>query len=140
MDDYGYILEVDLGKLHSLSLLHSSAHTNHIFNNFKFNQSIIISNLATTNIILICCKYFFFQIGYPEDLHNWHNEYPLAPEKMSVNPSMLSPAQKEVYEKTYGDPSKIKPSLPKLIPNLQDKTKYIIHYQNLKLYLSLGKF
>ena len=48
MDDYGYILEVDLGKLHSLSLLHSSAHISHIFDNFKFNQSIIISNLATT--------------------------------------------------------------------------------------------
>ena len=58
MDDYGYILEVDLGKLHSLSLLHSSAHTSHIFNNFKSNQSIIISSLTTTNIILICCKYF----------------------------------------------------------------------------------
>ena len=67
MDDYGYILEVDLGKLHSLSLLHSSAHTSHIFNNFKSYQSIIISNLATTNIILIVVNILFiFLIGYPD--------------------------------------------------------------------------
>lgn len=26
----------------------------------------------------------------------------------------------------------------KLIPNLMDKTKYVLHYRNLKLYLSLG--
>ena len=26
----------------------------------------------------------------------------------------------------------------KLIPNLRDKQKYILHYRNLKLYLSLG--
>ena len=26
----------------------------------------------------------------------------------------------------------------KLIPNLRDKTKYVLHYRNLQLYLSLG--
>ena len=26
----------------------------------------------------------------------------------------------------------------KLVPNLRDKTRYILHYRNLQLYLSLG--
>ena len=30
------------------------------------------------------------------------------------------------------------PSIGKLIPNLRNKTRYILHYKNLKLYLDLG--
>ena len=33
---------------------------------------------------------------------------------------------------------KVSPNVEKLIPNLMDKTKYIVHYRNLQLYLSLG--
>ena len=32
----------------------------------------------------------------------------------------------------------VKDSFPKLISNLMDKEKYIVHYHNLKLYMSLG--
>ena len=53
-------------------------------------------------------------LEYPENLHGVHNEYPLAPESLKVN------------------------KIHKLIPNLQDKTKYILHYKNLRQYLGLG--
>ena len=29
-------------------------------------------------------------------------------------------------------------TVPKLVPNLQDKTNYVVHYRNLKQYLALG--
>jgi hypothetical protein len=29
-------------------------------------------------------------------------------------------------------------AVPKLVPNLNDKTNYVVHYRNLKLYLALG--
>ena len=51
---------------------------------------------------------------YPKELHDLHNDYPLAPESITVN------------------------KVEKLIPNLNNKTKYVIHYENLKLYESLG--
>ena len=53
-------------------------------------------------------------LQYPEDLHNLHNDYPLAPERIKIG------------------------NVEKLIPNLNNKTSYVVHYENLKLYESLG--
>ena len=53
-------------------------------------------------------------LEYPKSLHDLHNDYPLAPEQIVVN------------------------KVSKLIPNLGDKKKYILHYKNLKQYLKLG--
>ena len=53
-------------------------------------------------------------LGYPEDLHNLHNDYTLAPERIKIG------------------------NVEKLIPNLNNKINYVVHYENLKLYESLG--
>ena len=63
-----------------------------------------------------------------------HNDYPLAPEKLAVSSEMLSKHCKKIadkYEIKVGD-------VKKLIPNLGTKTKYVLHYRNLQLYLPLG--
>ena len=63
-----------------------------------------------------------------------HNDYPLAPEKLAVSSDMLSKYCKKIadkYEIKVGD-------VKKLIPNLGNKTNYVLHYRNLQLYLSLG--
>ena len=63
-----------------------------------------------------------------------HNDYPLAPEKRAIPYAMLSDYFKEIPDK-YG----IKVGdVKKLIPNLGDKTNYVVHYRILQLYLSLG--
>ncbi len=53
-------------------------------------------------------------LKYPKELHDPHNEYPLAAERLWVN------------------------KVEKLIPNLNDKTKYVLHHENLKMYLRMG--
>ena len=53
-------------------------------------------------------------LEYSRSLHDLHSDYPLAPEQIEVN------------------------KVNKLIPNLWNKKKYVIHYENLKQYLSLG--
>jgi hypothetical protein len=90
------------------------------------------------------CNYVdFFNLDYPDELHDDHSDYPLAPERVSVKPEDLSATQLEILKTLHGrrgDLREFKPeqSHEKLIPNLRNKTKYILHYRNLKLYLSLG--
>ena len=71
---------------------------------------------------------------YPKELHDLHNDYPLAAEKITVTKEMLSPYCEEIRDKF-----KISTGLvQKLIPTLSKKEKYVLHYRNLQLYLSLG--
>ena len=53
-------------------------------------------------------------IEYPKELHDSHNEYPLAPESVKIK------------------------NVEKLIPNLKNKERYVLHRDNLLLYESLG--
>ena len=71
---------------------------------------------------------------YPKELHNLHNDYPVGPEKVKVTGDMLSDYCKNIAEKY-----KISTGLVhKLIPTLNNKEKYVLHYRNLQLYTDLG--
>ena len=73
-------------------------------------------------------------LEYPNELHDLHNDYPLAPEKLEISSNMLSKYCSDIVDK-YG----IKVGgANKSVPNLRDKSKYIVHYRNLQLFLSLG--
>ena len=78
---------------------------------------------------------YFLEVDceYPNELHELHKDYPLAPEKLAVSNDMLLTYCKNIsdkYDIKVGD-------VKKLIPNLGNKTKYVLHYRNLQLYLSL---
>src|SRR6056300_692760 len=53
-------------------------------------------------------------LEYPKELHELHNDYPLAPESLKIG------------------------NVEKLVPNLKNKEKYVVHHSTLKLYESLG--
>jgi hypothetical protein len=72
-------------------------------------------------------------IEYPQHLHDKHNCYPLAPEKRKIRPYMISQFNQELAQ-TH-DVSDI---AEKLLPNLEDKTKYVVHLTTLQLYMKLG--
>ena len=73
-------------------------------------------------------------LKYPDELHELHNDYSLAPEKLAFSSDILSNYCKKIaykYEIKVGD-------VTKLIPHLGNKTNYVVQYRNLQLYLFLG--
>ena len=78
---------------------------------------------------------YFLEVDlkYPNELHELHNDYPLAPEKPIVSNDMLSYYCKEIADKYDIKVVDVK----QLIPSLGNKTNYVVHYRNLQLYLSL---
>ena len=67
---------------------------------------------------------------YPVHLHESHNDYPLAAEKVKITHDMLFSYSKSLINKHS--------LTEKLAPNLNDKIRYVLHYENLRLYLELG--
>ena len=85
---------------------------------FKWLTDKEIQNLYNNQVVQVCEKtpcILEVDIEYPENLHDLHNDYPFCPERVKCNNRV-----------------------EKLIPNLRDKTKYVIHYRNLIQCLKAG--
>ena len=63
-----------------------------------------------------------------------HSDYPIAPKNLEISQNMLSKCCSNTGDE-YG--TKIG-GVNKLVPNLGNKRKYVLHYRNLQLCLSLG--
>ena len=78
---------------------------------------------------------FEVDLEYPSNLHDLHNNFPLAPENVEITFENLSPYSKLAYEEC--NHSK-KFSDVKLCSTFHTRKKYVIHLKNLQLYISLG--
>ena len=68
------------------------------------------------------------------EYYDYHNDYPLSSDKIAIKREMLSEHQLNIvdlYKLPIGN-------IKKLVPNVFDKEKYVIHYENFQLYLRLG--
>ena len=73
-------------------------------------------------------------LEYPQELHDIHNDYPLAPEKINIPKVWLSDYSLEIANAHSITTGIVK----KLVPNLMNKNNSVIHYRNLKQCLELG--
>ena len=72
-------------------------------------------------------------LEYPNELHELHNDYPLAPEKPEISRDMLSK-----YRSNIANKYRIKVGgINKLVSNLSNEGRYVLRYRNLQLYISL---
>ena len=87
-----------------------------------------IKNNSSTGYVLE------LDLEYPQELHDIHNDYPLAPEKINIPKEWLSDyclKIANVHNITIG-------SVKKLVLNLINKNSYKIHYRNLQQCVELG--
>ena len=69
------------------------------------------------------------ELEYCKNLNDSHSDYPLCPEKIEISSDMLSK-----YCSDIADQDGIKVGgVKKLIPNLSDKVKYVVHYKILSI-------
>jgi len=73
-------------------------------------------------------------LKYPEELHEAHKSYPLAPEKKAIGVEKMSEYQKRMPDDLGLD----FPKSEKLVLTLEVKSNYVVHYKNLQFYLSQG--
>ena len=73
-------------------------------------------------------------LRYPTELHTLHNAYPLAPEHVYIVKEMLSNTVRLMQDVT----GVAHFPCTKLVSNLRDKTRYVMHYRCLQFYLAHG--
>ena len=74
-----------------------------------------------------------FDQEYPDILHVLHNDYPLALEKLPTSYDILPDYCNKIADKYHIKVRGVK----KLLSNFGNKNKYVVHYRNLQLSLSL---
>ena len=121
-----WILFVDDNNLYGHALSQPLPRENFQFLSLKeIEEFDIAKTVATDNIGFI----LDVDLMYPVYLHESHNDYPLAAEKVKITQDMLTPYSKSLINKHS--------STEKLAPNQKDKINYVLHYENLRLYLEL---
>ena len=73
-------------------------------------------------------------LEYPKESQELHNDCRLAPDEIEIKTEMLSEYQLKIADLNNIHHDNVK----KLVSNFSDKEKYVIHYEDLQLYLILG--
>ncbi|CAG8552482.1 13913_t:CDS:2 [Acaulospora colombiana] len=72
-------------------------------------------------------------LDYPYKLHKAHTSYPLAPENIEISKEEMSKYDQDLIKEL-----KHYTKTKKLVPNLNNKKKYIVHYRALQFYIKQG--
>ena len=108
-----YLMYLDANNLYGCAMSEKLP-----INSFKWLTDKEINNLYNNQVVQVWEKtpcILEVDLEYPENLHDSHNDYPLCPERVECDKGVK-----------------------KLIPNLRNKNKYVIHYKNLIQCLKLG--
>ena len=127
-----YINYLDANNLYGLSMIQKLPYRNLKWDDKITEDDITNYNNGRTGYILEV------DLEYPKELHDLHNDYPLAPEVMNVKTNMLSEKQVDIYKLINGSKEPKDEKTKKLILNLNDKSKYVVHIRTLQFYLKHG--
>ena len=131
-DPSSYLLYLDCGNLYGWCMMQSLP-----YKNFKWvpeNEIDMewIMNLEPDGPVGCVLE---VDLSYPSELHDWHNDFPLAPHHKTVNFEGLSPVCQAMCERFESGKYR---GTRKLMCTLENKQNYIVHYRAFQLYLRLG--
>ena len=98
------------------------------YGRFKWLKNVDRFDVNSISEKSLICYILEVYLEYPDELNALHNNYPLAPEKLAVSYDMPSDYCKKIadaYEIKVGD-------VKNLIPNIGNKSNYVLHYRNLQ--------
>ena len=127
-----FINYLDANNLYGLSMIQKLPYRNLKWDGKITEEDIINYDNGRTGYILEV------DLEYPKELHDLQNDYPLAPEVMNVKANMLSEKQVEIYKLINGSKEPKDEKTNRLILNLNDKNKYVVHIRTLQFYLKHG--
>ena len=99
---------------------------------YEWNGTITLREVLATSDESDFGNFVEVDITYPSSLHDSHNDLPLAPEKILIHKSWLSPYAQSFNVKLPSDVRQ------KLVETLLDKNRYVCHYRNFKFYVNQG--
>ena len=126
-----FLLSLDMNNLYGFCMMEALPQSD-----FTWLSTLEIADFDVNDIPDDGDVGYFLEVdlSYGAELHAMHSALPMAPERMVVTDQMLSPHSRQLKENLQ---LKFKPC-SKLVPNLQDKEKYVVHYRNLKYYIAQG--
>lgn len=130
--DNAHIISWDCNNLYGTSLC-SKLPTG----DFKWLTPREITTFDITQIPENGTRGYFLEVDlkYPQELHELHNDLPLAPEKLDIPSHEWSEYTQRVSNRLK---LKHKTSGLKLMVSLRDKTRYILHHETLRFYMRQG--
>ena len=126
-----YILYLDKNNLYGCAISQYLPYAN-----FKWVKNIDKIKQKLRNIKSKSSTGYTLEVDleYPQELHDIHNDYPLAPEKINIPKKWLSNYSLKIANTHNITTGKVK----KLVPNLLNKNNYVTHYRNSQQCLELG--
>ena len=128
-----YINYLDANNLYGLAMCKKLPYKNFEWHYTKITENKILNYTDNDDIGYI----LEVDLEYPEEIHDLHKDYPMAPEIMSISEEMLSSFQKDIH-KYYYDKEAGDEKTNKLVLNVVDKKRYVLHISALKFYLEHG--
>ena len=129
-----YILDLDANNLYGWAMSQPLPTGSFMWISDASDKEVILQRLA--NISPSSPEGYIFEVDLevPRNLHDYFNEYVPAPEHYQVTKDKLSPFNKFCLEKFN-----LKHICGvKLIPHLEKKIKYVVHFTTLKSYIDMG--
>lgn len=123
-----YLIYVDANNLYGKAMSEKLPVDNYKWDNKTIDETLSFDADGEEGLILE------YDLEYPVELHDLHSAYPMACESVKIEQDMLSPYTADIYKKFNMGGAVV----AKLVPNLNNKSKYVSHIKTLQFYVKHG--